>query len=231
MKSTSAFVIGVLVLVCAQRGALGRQRLLHFGHPPQNAAVVRRHCEAFAHGFLPIMQTVEVLKQRGGITRQDMIQAVVDCGAGCAHLVVHKQQLYIGKAEKGFETRLEAAILMLTQAMSAWHGPIPDVEFVMSAFDTPHASAGSWNIIRRKAAREAFVMPAYPQYMWPEAGAPPWSHTLAQLNATESNRTWAEKAARAYFQGAGHQNRKVSCTTGHLSFPPEVMVEGASLFK
>jgi hypothetical protein len=211
--STRTLCIGVLLLVVVQHGALGRQRLLHDDHHlPHSPTVVRRTCEAYAHGFLPIKQTVEVLKQRGGLTREDMAQAVTDCGDGCAHILIYKQQLYIGKANKGFETRLEAAILLLAQAVTALHGHIPDVEFVVSVHDAPAGSPGSWNIIRRKDTRGVFVMPAYPQYMWLEASAPPWPHTLARLNASESNRTWAEKPASAYFQGAGHPNRRVSCT-------------------
>jgi hypothetical protein len=32
-------------------------------------------------------------------------------------MVVYKQQLYIGRAKPGFETRVQAAVLMLAQAL------------------------------------------------------------------------------------------------------------------
>lgn len=52
-------------------------------------------------------------------------------------MVVYKKHLYIGRAKPGFETRVQAAVLMLAQALPLYHGFLPDVEFVLHTHDLP----------------------------------------------------------------------------------------------
>ncbi len=75
---------------------------------------------------------------------------VKSCDHSFAHLVLRRNELYIGAHDpKAFQTRLPAILFMILEAVHSSPYPLPDVEFVVAADDFPCNRVGAWNIIGR----------------------------------------------------------------------------------
>ena len=174
------------------------------------------HCIHYSGLFQSIDQTVSVLGSEGGITRQDVNDAVSACQRqkhDFAHVIVHTNQLYVAGAFKSFQTRLQSILMMLEHAVySHIHEPIPDVEFVLGVGDVPMGLKGAWNMmIRRKDQRSNFLMPNHIFYHWLEAHLRPWRKILTVVKAKEEGRSFHSKPFAKMFWKGAHQNdmRKV----------------------
>ena len=157
-------------------------------------------------------QTVQLITSQGGISRQDVRDAVVQCQQAkgdCAHLIVHHNQLYVAGSFPGFQSRLESVLLLLQQAIyfHSSHGPIPDSEFVIGTADYPLIEIrGAWNIIRSKEQRSNFVMPNFIFYQSAEGHLRPWRKILDAISSKERGRSFLSKPLAKMFWKGGFRN-------------------------
>lgn len=123
-------------------------------------------CGTYSGMFLPIERTIEAVTAHAlkGIT-QALMQSTVDAAQarrGFAHVKVHNNAVYIGSFKMGFQTRLQAMLLMINDAVRSCPYRLPNTEFVLNTEDASFDQLGAWNIMGRKAYRASFLAPSFP---------------------------------------------------------------------
>lgn len=168
-------------------------------------------CRQYSDWYKSTQKAVEAIKaDAGGITRSAVQGAIDECNgkkSNCAHLVVHKGQLYVAKYYTGFQTRLESMLLLLAHAVFLAHEKLPDSEFVLTSDDYPYLQPGTWNLFRRKDSRKSFLFPPFIMYQWPEASLPPWRAILLDVGKHDSSRPLGSKIPKAFFSGNFHTSK------------------------
>lgn len=143
---------------------------------------------------------------RGGCLLREFEWAA-QCTQECVVVKVYKGQLYIKKALKGYETRLEATIMLLQKAVEQFGASMPNFDAVLDLGDHPKPFPFWAYTAWRPSPEPSFLIPDYSLTSWREVMLPQ-SYQRLKRHIFEAGVAipFEKKAPTIMFRGAATHN-------------------------
>ncbi|KAJ3114618.1 hypothetical protein HDU96_001872 [Phlyctochytrium bullatum] len=136
-------------------------------------------CEAnFPRLFDDIFRVRDFYQAKGGID-EELIGRAVESGYTHARVVIHNNKVYVKEARYSINSRTNAVLSSLHDAVITSIETLPNVEFVFHTGDALGNGAPDWapiwTLCRTAEQPQLWLLPDYGFYSWPEPGMTSYS--------------------------------------------------------
>ncbi|KAK7705406.1 hypothetical protein SLS57_010060 [Botryosphaeria dothidea] len=184
----------------------------HPARDARNYGLSEEQCDwTFPNLWIEIEKAARVRRNKGNVTKEDL--DINWRQEGVTRCMIYDHQLYILDTRgtthrRDYRERTLAVLHNINRAVTAYNGPLPNIEFTFSVDDWVYDEENLnidpvvWGFTRQQHWENVWLMPDFGYWAWPTDPVGAYQDVRNQMGVREKAQKFSEKKAKVVWRGA-----------------------------